>query len=629
MPTNPVAESPKNNSEHKSTPDAVDDIARKAELLKSTIESLPEAARTPEIIAQLTSKIMGTGSMVTKEEAKPNVAAEFLDSVRSSVVQIFNTREIFDADNPGKEGPLRKSSGSGVVISKADRLILTDDHVAGFSSSLHVNRGTGTKKYEARLLYTSEICDLALITIDGEDSDEFWDSTEELEILPDDIEIGTDVISVGYPMGGGTICMTDGKQSRIESHTYANSQVGLPISQITTPTNPGNSGGPGLTRDRQIAGITHQGMPGANNICHMIPISVINKFLSAYRAGVDQFHIFPTLHAKFVQIKNAAQRESLGIGEELSELGLYVSEVAELSCLNEVLREGDVLIGVDGYDLQTSTNLIPSSEDVERLKYSSNFLEYIHMKNIGDEISLKFIRDGEIHTNTAVLNRAIGDLRSLQSRNRPPSFYVNNGLVFMDFSEDLATAMGPMLLLAEPEVRTRLSSFREDIDQSPVIIVNMFDNTTEGGATFGYRTPKTKLTLVDYVNGEKVKNIAHLKEIMERDSSSKFHRIGTLESHAPDIVIPRLEAAELTAKLIKYGYSKPCSDDLLPEDERPKHEHICDAELDREVDLDEIDGMQSGAPVLYMKDTLARRSLVSDYASGITGVQAKKKMKFE
>ncbi|MBT4964533.1 MAG: hypothetical protein HON32_10190 [Francisellaceae bacterium] len=591
-----------------STAVALDSVGSNAQNLAAIIGSLPPELRADaDFMRDLTMRMLGTDSMAS---ASRNDSAahnrRMLEGTSHSIVQIVNTSESFNVLNPGKEGDLQKSSGTGVVIDVEKRLILTDDHVAGASKTLSINQGPHSKKYSAKLVYSSEVCDLALVTVDN---DEFWESAQALSISDVDAEPGVNVTSIGYPMAGGTICITKGNLSRIEAHGYAHSGVELPIAQITTPTNPGNSGGPGLSDDLQILGITHQGMPGTNSICHMIPPSVISKFMTAYRENVNQFQIFPTLYAKFGRLSNSHARASHGLDEEAhKELGILVTDIAELSCLHGTLAAGDVLIGINGFDVTTKSTIKPREGDTTNPKYCSNLLSYVHMLNMGEEVSLDFFRDGELHTETVRLSKAIGDLSALQSRQDKPSFFIENGLVFYEMNTDLAASLGTALILSPPELRARMSKFRSTPDEAIVIILGYFDNTKEEGATYGY--PEAP-TIINTINGQTIHNLAHLKEVMEAEASTAYHTITSIVEQSSPIIIPRLTALELSEKLTRFGYTKSCSDDL-------RSTEVIDiaASASSSLVVDEHTlatsnsrvSAQVGAPVLYLSNARQLRT---------------------
>jgi hypothetical protein len=80
-------------------------------------------------------------------------------------------------------------------------------------------------------------------------------------------------------VGGDNISVTGGVVSRVEPTQYVHGAAHLMAIQIDAAINPGNSGGPALMEDK-VVGVAFQNLAGAENIGYIIPVPVINHFLS-------------------------------------------------------------------------------------------------------------------------------------------------------------------------------------------------------------------------------------------------------------------------------------------------------------------------------------------------------------
>lgn len=145
-----------------------------------------------------------------------------------------------------------KISGSGFVVS-SDGVIATNAHVIENSDRIDVSLNTelGLKTYTATVLLKDEANDIALLRIED-------DKFKEFKSLPYSIlkttEIGEDVFTIGYPLNslmGDNYKVTNGI---ISSNTGLKDDIRY--IQITTPIQPGNSGGPLFNKDGNIVGIT-------------------------------------------------------------------------------------------------------------------------------------------------------------------------------------------------------------------------------------------------------------------------------------------------------------------------------------------------------------------------------------
>lgn len=145
-----------------------------------------------------------------------------------------------------------KSTGSGFVISR-NGVIATNAHVIESANRIEVklNNEFGVKTFSASVLLKDEINDVALLKIEDKAFNGF-------NSLPYSIlqttEIGEDVLTIGYPLNnlmGDNYKVTNGI---VSSNTGLKDDIRF--IQITTPIQPGNSGGPLFNEDGNIVGLT-------------------------------------------------------------------------------------------------------------------------------------------------------------------------------------------------------------------------------------------------------------------------------------------------------------------------------------------------------------------------------------
>lgn len=144
------------------------------------------------------------------------------------------------------------ATGSGFLVSP-DGIIATNAHVISGAKELKVSLPSeiGTTEYTAELLLKDESNDVALLKI----SDPRFQAFSELPYsIVQSTEIGENVFTIGYPLNsvmGENYKVTNGIVS-------ANSGLrdDVRFLQITTPIQPGNSGGPLFNEDGNIIGLT-------------------------------------------------------------------------------------------------------------------------------------------------------------------------------------------------------------------------------------------------------------------------------------------------------------------------------------------------------------------------------------
>lgn len=194
--------------------------------------------------------------------------------------------EFFDRFFPRSEYRQRVPGlGSGVIVD-ASGVVLTNSHVVRGADEIRVNLPDG-RHFDARLLGDSEVYDLAVLKIVGEN----------LPVAPlgdsDSLLVGEWAIAIGNPFGfllddsqptvtAGVISATqrDIKGEATESGVYKN------MIQTDAAINPGNSGGALVNGSGELIGIntfifTQGG--GSIGLGFAIPINMAKKILSEIR----------------------------------------------------------------------------------------------------------------------------------------------------------------------------------------------------------------------------------------------------------------------------------------------------------------------------------------------------------
>ena len=255
------------------------------------------------------------------------------------------------------------SEGSG-IIATSDGYIITNAHVVDGADSLKVITSDG-KTYEAELIGSDSMTDLAVIKVDAEGltAAEFGSSS--------DLVVADPVIAIGNP-GGLQSTVTVGYVSAL-NRPVTSSDTGYTMNCIQTDAaiNPGNSGGALVNMYGQVIGINSSKIvaTGYEGLGFAIPID-------------DALPIISNLK-DYGYVKDRAM---LGIsGQYLDSWtanfyglpsGMYVAEVNNESVSNAGVQRGDVITKIDGEEI-TSANTISN---------------YIAKKKPGDEVTLTITR---------------------------------------------------------------------------------------------------------------------------------------------------------------------------------------------------------------------------------------------
>ena len=343
------------------------------------------------------------------------------NEIRKSICRINNTAQEFNYRVPWLPGQMSGGSGTGWVV-KANRL-MTNAHVVSNAKLLTVEKENDPKKYVATVEFIAHDCDLAQLKVEDPD---FWKDTKPLDLGPVP-EIESSVSVYGYPIGGERMSVTKGIVSRIDFRTYAHSVMDSHLCiQIDAAINPGNSGGP-VMQQGKVVGVAFQGLGGADaqNVGYMIPTPVIGHFLKDIADG--HYDRYMDLSIATFPLMNAAHRRALGLPED--DRGLAVTTVGSASVCAGKLRSGDVLLRIDGLDIQSDGMVQLEGERMQ-------MAEVAERKYKGDKVKFEVWRDKKIITEEVTFERAWPYTHQATSY-EPPKYVVFGGLLFQPMNRNL------------------------------------------------------------------------------------------------------------------------------------------------------------------------------------------------
>ncbi len=428
-----------------------------------------------------------------------NVSAQ---EVRDSVVKIFATYRGPDFGRPWTKLPPQELSGTGFVI-EGDR-ILTNAHVVEQSNRIYVQPPNSADKLRAEVIGISQAMDLALIRIvRNAEREEFHENHPHLEIADTLPAIGSTVQAIGYPMGGEQVSITEGVVSRIEYADYNMDTQGLRI-QVDAALNHGNSGGP-VILDGKVTGVVFSGIEFAENIGYVIPSEEVRLFLEDIEDG--NYDGQPRLYdARFQTAENPSLRDYLGLTRE--QTGIVYTRPEKDNDLD--LEHWDLLDKVGPYDIDNAG--LVTREDGLRLHWRY----FIRELESDGRIPVTVIRDGaQVGLTLPVTNRR-DDLVPWIG-NGYPEYFIAGPMIFTPVRREhfMNLYLGYGIVDGSP-VGLRINDERAFPGEEYVVLAGAMlpHPITKGYEVLGNPTVKS-------VNGEKVKSLAHLVELVrdnEEDS---------------------------------------------------------------------------------------------------------------
>jgi S1-C subfamily serine protease len=345
--------------------------------------------------------------------------------VQKSLVRITATSVEPDYRAPWNAGALQRGVGAGFVIS--GNRILTNAHVVANSRYLTVERDGDPNKYPGTVQFIANDCDLATITVPAPD---FFKNMVPLKFggIP---ALESTVSAYGYPIGGERMSVTTGIVSRVDFQLYTHSSIDQHLAiQISAQINPGNSGGP-VMQDGKVVGVAFQGYSGdvAQGVAYMIPTPVINRFLKDISSG--HYDEYPDLAITYAKLQNPTQRRFLGLTD--NDRGVLVSSVVPAGPSDGILRQGDVLLSIDGHPIASDANVELEGERAQ-------FEEVVERKFKGDSVKFDILRDKQPMTVTIKLYKPWPYSVQGHSYDVRPRYVLYGGLLFQPLNLDMLEA---------------------------------------------------------------------------------------------------------------------------------------------------------------------------------------------
>lgn len=468
------------------------------------------------------------------------VQSLFGTSLENSIVKIHQTYNSYSYYSPWSAPSQGRASGSGFVI-EGNR-ILTNAHVVANSVFLQVQFGHKPERHRAYIEWIDHHCDLAIIRLVH---DELLQNTLPLEFGECLAYAQDEVIALGYPIGGEELSITRGILSRTEMHYYSHGGRFLLSSQIDAAINPGNSGGPVLSEGK-VVGVVHMGCFGGQNLGYMIPLPIIQHFLTEIKTG--SYEGFPMGGVTIRTMESPALREYYHM--KTNQTGILVTEVKENSFFLDKLFPGDVILFIEGVPIENNGNI--SLDD----KHWIYFAHLFSQKFYGETIALKILRQREEIPLYILIDKEQKAERLVRDKEyeKRPTYYVKGGLVFQPLNSNYVQFLDSRdscpSYLENYAYYGRVKEGRKEI----VILSRVLPDDVN----LGYQSVANEV--VYEVNGKKVNHMLDLIEAIE-SHEGEFHRILT-EQHS-EIILDREAIDQRDCEILsQYLISADRSEDL-------------------------------------------------------------------
>lgn len=425
---------------------------------------------------------------------------------------------------PWKMGDPHTCTGTGFFI--GNKRILTNSHVIHNHTSIRLERHGVPGNFAGRVLCESEVCDLALLTVDDED---FWEGLPQVTLQESVPELGDTVLAVGYPLGSLTATVTRGVVSAVKLCDLSLTRMGpeqLTV-QIDAAINMGNSGGPVFNQhSREVVGVAFSGSGGvksAEGTGFIIPVPVINLFLASYEdTGKPNFGMLPELGVRYCPLYNKAMRRHC-FGGALptpdDRRGVLISAVDPHGCAAGHIKVDDILLSIDNEHISEKGDVC--FREQERLPWTY----LITRRRCGEQISAETLRRTGSKVERLSLTLTLGSpprlLPVFAGLDYFPSYVVVGGLVLLPCGRPLGEKAREHKIHAISNLHWFLEKHGklERLGDQVVVLCDVLAHPIN--VSFELRGERLLA-----VNGEFIRNMRHLAQLLH---PSRLEQFPTLE----------------------------------------------------------------------------------------------------
>lgn len=320
------------------------------------------------------------------EKREVNITSN--DSISESVDKIYDAVLVVETF----KGNSLYSTGTGFVYKTDDNYgyIITNCHVVDGGSSVKVLDNNGNE-IEATVLGSDEYVDIAVLRIDKKyvlQVAEIGSSSE--------AKLGDTVFTVGTPLGTeyqGTVTkgILSGKNRSVEVELNSGGTYVMEVLQTDAAINPGNSGGPLVNINGEVIGVNSLKLveDEVEGMGFAIPIEFVMSAVEYLEQGKEIER--PVFGVTIIDSNNIYALYQYGIKLDDNIEGIVVIEVEEGYPAQEIgLTKGDVITEVNG----------------TKITDTADFRTELYKYNIGDEITIKYVRDGKEYQGKAKLTKS-------------------------------------------------------------------------------------------------------------------------------------------------------------------------------------------------------------------------------
>lgn len=341
--------------------------------------------------------------------------------MRAAMVRLHVTAQGYERTSPWRLYDERTRVERGVVI--ADGLILCKASTVDDQRMIELSLANSARRYPARLKHVDSGLGLALVAYDDA---ELRAALRPLSLgaparLDDQLEI--------YQLG------TDNIPERYEARVIRAFTSPRTLSLLVKTTCSDSGDGQVAIKDGQIVGLV-VATYGSRQQGTLLSVETLRQYLDAFQG--ETYRAAPGPYPWLQPLLRADLRKGYGMGP--AQHGVGVRRVVKDRTGDGVLQEGDVILAMDGYDLDDEGKFVHEVHG----RLDSSYL-WRGRRYAGEEIKLRILRAGKEVDVSLPLRGQDPEQAQVPEENddRRPQYMVVGGLVLLELTADSPISRSP------------------------------------------------------------------------------------------------------------------------------------------------------------------------------------------
>ncbi len=462
---------------------------------------------------------------------------DLTEPMKESLVFLEISNSQYEQYQPWKQTPITKDGGYGCAVGPY-QILTTAENV--MNATFIQARTYGQNEYiPATVKVVDYEYNLCLLTLDKDAMAKPLKPVEFVEKFPKGQQIETYWLSSGGHLTNA--------RSTLDRAEMRRSDVSFSMNLYYRVTNTSRPFGDGeiCCNGKDVVGMACWGVDSDSRV---IPSEVIKRFIN--HSKEDTYVGFGCVGFKISNLLDPAVRSYLKMPEKIKH-GVYVKDVYSLGTGSKELKDGDVILSIDGHELNPYGRYL--HDEYDRLSFENLILQ----KKNGDNMKFEIWRGEKKQTIDVVARNFKADdmLVPYYMYGKQPEYVVIAGFIFQKMTRDYLQMWGegwpgkvpPHLMHYYLE-----QSFKPSKERRDIVVLNY---VLPSEINLGYQ--QLSRNIVSTINNKEIRTIKDVADTVNQESFDEY-LIVEFEMDSPKVVILRKDINVENMKIAQmYGIQIP------------------------------------------------------------------------